>query len=201
MPLDPPERLVLLPTGAGEARTIPLAPLVNGQFGSWFPDGRRLLLLANEPGRPPRLFERALDPEAVPRPITPEGVIGIPRSLTPDGRYVGAASFQADDFDVALYPVEGGDPVPVPDIAPGATPAGWTEDGTGFFVTRKDGDRTSIYRVDVKTGEESLLHEIEPVDPAGIDEFGFALVSADGKAYAYTVHRTLSTLFLVDGLR
>jgi len=201
MPLDLPERLVLLPTGAGEARTIPLAPLVNGQFGSWFPDGERLLLLANEPGRPPRLFERSLDPEAVPRPITPEGVVGIPRSLTPDGRYVGAASFHTDGFDVALYPIEGGDPVPVPEIAPGATPAGWNEDGTGFYVTRNDGDRTGIYRVDVKTGEETLLHEIEPVDPAGIDEFGFALVSADGEAYAYTVHRTLSTLFLVEGLR
>jgi Tol biopolymer transport system component len=174
---------------------------VNGQFGSWFPDGERLLLLANEPGRPPRLFERSLDPEAVPRPITPEGVVGIPRSLTPDGRYVGAASFHTDDFDVALYPVEGGDPVPVPEIEPGATPAGWNEDGTGFYVTRNDGDRTGIYRVDVKTGEETLLHEIEPVDPAGIDEFGFALVSADGEAYAYTVHRTLSTLFLVEGLR
>ena len=53
----------------------------------------------------------------------------------------------------------------------------------------------------MKTGEETLVHEIEPVDPAGIDDFGFALVSADGRAYAYTVHRTLSTLFLVDGLK
>ena len=201
MPLDPPERLVLLPTGAGEERTLLLAPLVNGQSGSWFPDGERLLLLANEPGRPPRLFERSLEPEAVPRPITPEGVIGLPRSLTPDGRHVGAASFDAGRLSVALYPVEGGDPVPVPEIAPGANPAGWNEDGSGFFVTRKDGDRTSIYLVDAKTGTETLLHEIEPVDPAGIDEFGYALVSADGSAYAYTVHRTLSTLFLVDGLK
>ena len=55
--------------------------------------------------------------------------------------------------------------------------------------------------MDVKTGQETLLHQIEPVDPAGVDEFGFTLASADGRAYAYTVHRTLSTLFLVDGLK
>jgi Tol biopolymer transport system component len=201
MPLDPPERLVLLPTGAGEEHTLPLAPLVNGQFGSFFPDGQRLLLLANEPGRPPRLFERSLEPDAVPRPITPEGVIGIPRSLTPDGRYVGAASFDQDPPKLALFPTEGGDPMPVPQIAPGAEPAGWNEDGSAFFVTRKKGEGTAIYSVDVKTGEETLVHEIEPVDPAGIDDFGFALVSADGRAYAYTVHRTLSTLFLVEGLK
>ena len=75
------------------------------------------------------------------------------------------------------------------------------EDGSAFFVTRKKGEGTAIYSVDVKTGEETLIHEIEPVDPAGIDDFGFALVSADGRAYAYTVHRTLSTLFLVEGLK
>ncbi|MCG6928132.1 MAG: serine/threonine-protein kinase, partial [Acidobacteria bacterium] len=50
MPLDPPERFVLLPTGAGEERTLPLAPLVNGQFADWFPDGQRLVVLASEPG-------------------------------------------------------------------------------------------------------------------------------------------------------
>jgi Tol biopolymer transport system component len=192
---------VLLPTGAGEERTLPLAPLVNGQFGSWFPDGQRLLLLASEPGRPQRLFERSLEEDATPRPVTPEGVVGMPGGLTPDGRYVGAVSFETDPPTVSLYPVDGGDPVELPAIARGTSPAGWNENGSAFFVTRGKGKRTSIHSVDVKTGEETLLHEIEPVDPAGIDEFGYALVSADGRAYAYTVHRTLSTLFLVEGLR
>ena len=102
---------------------------------------------------------------------------------------------------MALFPIEGGDPKPIPQTAPGAEPAGWNEDGSAFFVTRGKDEGTAIYSVDVKTGEETLVHEIEPVDPAGIDEFGFALVSADGRAYVYTVHRTLSTLFLVDGLK
>jgi len=53
----------------------------------------------------------------------------------------------------------------------------------------------------VKTGKETLLFRIEPVDPAGVEELGFTLASADGKAYAYTLHRTLSTLFVVNGLR
>ena len=40
MPLDPPERLVLLPTGAGEERTLPLEPLVNVQFAELVPRRR-----------------------------------------------------------------------------------------------------------------------------------------------------------------
>jgi Tol biopolymer transport system component len=201
MPLDPPERLVLLPTGAGEERTLPLAPLVNGQFGAWFPDGKRLLILANEPGRPPRLFERALDGTTPPRPITPEGVAGFPRSLTPDGRYVAAALLDTDPPKPALYPVEGGEAKSVPEIAPGFVPVGWNADGTGFFLTREESGTRDMYRVDMETGEETLVHRIQPVDPAGIDELGFALASADGRAYVYTLQRTLSTLFLVEGLR
>jgi Tol biopolymer transport system component/tRNA A-37 threonylcarbamoyl transferase component Bud32 len=201
MPLDPPERLVLLPTGAGEERTVSLGPLKNVQFGGWFPDGERLLALASEPGQLPRLFELAIDGETPPRPVSPEGMAGIPRSLTPDGKYVGAISFGADPPTVALYSIDGGEKRPVPEIAPGATPAGWNEDGSAFFITRDGPSTKSIYSVDIATGKETLVREIQPRDPAGIDELGYTLVSGDGRAYVYTVHRTLSTLFLVEGLR
>ena len=201
MPLDPPERLVLLPTGAGAERTLLVAPLVNVQFAGWFPDGERLLLLANDAQGGRRLFEQALDGGSPPRPITPEGVVGIPRGLTPDGRHVLAVSVDVVPPKPALYPVEGGDPKPVPEVAPGAFPVGWNQDGTAFFLARDEAGVRSIYSADLKTGKETLVHRIQPVDPAGIDEIRFTLASADGRAYAYTLHRTLSTLFLVEGLR
>ena len=50
MPLDPPERFVLLPTGAGEERTLPLAPLVNGAVRGLVP-GRRAAAPAGQRAR------------------------------------------------------------------------------------------------------------------------------------------------------
>jgi Tol biopolymer transport system component/tRNA A-37 threonylcarbamoyl transferase component Bud32 len=201
MPLDPPERLVLLPTGAGEERTLPLAPLVNGQFASWFPDGERLLLLASEPGEALRLYERALDWKTPPRPITPTGARVVPGGLTPDGRHVAGLLPDTEPPRPALFPVDGGDPLPMPELAAGTGFIGWNVDGSAAFVARKDEGTTGIFRFDAKTGEETLLHQIQPVDPAGLDELGNVRISADGRAYAYTVHRTLSTLFLVEGLK
>ena len=192
---------MLLPTGVGEERTVSVDPLVNVQFAGWFPDGDRLLLMANDAEGRLRLFERAVEGETPPRPITPPGVVGVPRGLTPDGKHVLAVSYDGGSRKPALYPVDGGDPIPVPDPEPGANPVGWNKDGTAFRLTRDEGRARSIYGADMKTGNETLLHWIEPLDPAGVEEFGRTLVSADGRAYAYTLHRTLSTLFLVDGLK
>ena len=201
MPLDPPERLVLLPTGAGEERTLPLEPLINGQFAGWFPDGERLLLMAQEPEGKLRLFERALDWTTPPRPITPEGVMSNPRGLTPDGRFVLGVTFDTDPPTPGLYPIDGGDPRPLPEIAPGATPLAWNADGTAAFIARSKPGPRSIFRFDLSTGKETLLHTIKPADPAGVQGVANIQISADGQTYVYCLHRRLSTLFVVDGLK
>jgi Tol biopolymer transport system component len=201
MPLDPPERLVLLPTGAGEERTLPLDPLVNGQTADWFPDGERLALVASEPGQGLRLYERALDWETPPRTIAPENARPGPQGLAPDGRHVLGRLPDTDPPRPVLFPIDGGDPKPVRDAAPNSNFLGWHANGNAVFLSRKAAGTTSVYSFDLETGEETLLHQIQPVDPAGIEELGNVRISADGRAYAYTVHRTLSTLFLVEGLK
>src|SRR5262245_7215989 len=69
--LDHPDRLDFLPRGAGEARTRELAGFNIGVAG-WFPDGRRLWLLASEGKELPRgyVMERET---AMPRTFTPGG--------------------------------------------------------------------------------------------------------------------------------
>jgi serine/threonine protein kinase len=49
------DRFALLPTGAGEPNLLPTTGL-NCQAATWFPDGRRILISGNEPGRGSRLF-------------------------------------------------------------------------------------------------------------------------------------------------
>jgi hypothetical protein len=58
-----------------------------------------------------------------------------------------------------------------------------------------------ITRVDIATGKRELWKEIVPADTAGVQSIPSVRFSADGKAYAYSVGRILSDLYVVDGLR
>ena len=68
-------QLVAYPTGAGEARVFPKEGL-SVWNACWFPDGKKLLFTANEPGRGPRLYERDFS-GGKPRALTPEGYRGL----------------------------------------------------------------------------------------------------------------------------
>jgi hypothetical protein len=55
--------------------------------------------------------------------------------------------------------------------------------------------------MDVKTGQRKLHHENAPADPSGVPQAGGGLVTPDGKFYMYGVPRTLSYLYVVEGLK
>ncbi|HLN58724.1 MAG TPA: serine/threonine-protein kinase, partial [Thermoanaerobaculia bacterium] len=50
----PVPHLSLLPTGIGEPRDLPAGAAVQYHWASFFPDGRRILIAAQEKGKPPR---------------------------------------------------------------------------------------------------------------------------------------------------
>src|SRR6185436_19011471 len=79
-------QVVLLPTGAGEPRPLPRIDL-NYQAASWFPDGRRIVISGNEPGRGSRLFVQETS-GGKPRPITPEGIDIRFNVVSPDGKFI-----------------------------------------------------------------------------------------------------------------
>ncbi len=97
-----PEQLTLLPTRTGDVRNLS-QPGFNYDFAQWLPDGKRLLVIGNQVGKPSRnyLQDAAGGP---PVPVTPEGVVG---SLWVDGKSVVAFH---DDSTWTLYPIDGGQP-------------------------------------------------------------------------------------------
>src|SRR5262249_34891793 len=127
LPTVPP-RLECLPTGTGEKWQLNLDGLTC-LAASWFPVGQRVLLQAHEPGREPRLYVQDLT-AGKPKPFMPEGV-GI-GPISPDGRRVATAG---PDGKKVLYCVDGGEPEPLPALAPEDQLIGWSEDGA-LFVTR-----------------------------------------------------------------
>jgi serine/threonine protein kinase/Tol biopolymer transport system component len=84
-------RLMLLPTGAGQARAVPVPGIQIPGVGSgeaFFPDGKRILIRGAEKGQPMRLFAVDLETGKF-RSFTPEGVPFQSRlSISPDGKQV-----------------------------------------------------------------------------------------------------------------
>jgi serine/threonine protein kinase/Tol biopolymer transport system component len=193
-----PERrkVVLVPTGAGEPKTLDLGEVTCG-WANWFPDGKQLLLAASEPGRGVRLF--VLDVAGgKPRAITPEGVVIAGQSVSPDGRSIIA---RGPDGRFAIYSTEPGEPRPIPWLEPEEVPLHWTADGRSLYVSSFSEPPGIIDVVDIATGKRSRFTEFEPPDPTGIEVVGPAVIAPDGKSYVYSYRRALDDLYLATGMR
>jgi Tol biopolymer transport system component len=188
-------RLVLLPTGAGEPRTLELGPIVSILGGRFFPDGKSVVFWGAEAGKSRRLWVSDLA-GGEPRPISPEGM-GNASAVRPDGRAV-AASF---DRQIRLFPVEGGEPRVIPGQEAGDLPVCWDDDGRSLYVYHPTDVSLKVYRVDVESGRRELWKSIDPTDTAGANRIGNLLMAPAAGSYTYGVQRSFSDLYVVEGLR
>ena len=102
------DHIVLVPTGAGVRRELRDGSIRTFHGAAWFPDGRRLAVLAGDSHRA-RLFTWDVDMSASPRPVSPDGDLGA-LAVSPDGRSVAVA---LAGTGLMLYPVDGGPARPV----------------------------------------------------------------------------------------
>jgi hypothetical protein len=58
-----------------------------------------------------------------------------------------------------------------------------------------------VDRVDLLTGSRAAWRELGPLDPAGVGHIGDVVIARDGESYVYNCQRTLSELYLAEGLR
>ncbi len=190
-------QLMLLPTGPGESKVLAQSN-VTTQAAAVFPDGRRILVAGNEPGRGIRLYVQDL-PDGKPRAFTPEGVSTARtiNPISPDGKLVAAFG---PDGKLALYPTEPGEPRLVPGAAAEDVPLRWTPDGRSLYVFRQSAPPGKIELLDVATGRRTPWKEFRPPDPAGILQVGPVVVSPDGSSYVYSYRRLLDELYVVTGL-
>jgi hypothetical protein len=194
----PAERLVVLPTGAGESRELPRGELDHYFEGDFFPDAGRVLFSAAGKGTGKRLFVQDLA-GGLPRAISTEGYSLPPlgSSVSPDGRRAAALG---PDGAPLLYPTDGGEPVPIPELEAGHLPIAWTADGRGLFFYDAEADTARLQRLDLASGRVELVRELVPVKPAGMHGHFRILASADGRSYVYGHSSARSILYLVDGL-
>jgi dipeptidyl aminopeptidase/acylaminoacyl peptidase len=192
-----PAQLVLLPTGAGDPRPVTNDALAH-DVARFMPNGRQILFIGFEPGKKARTYLQDLE-GGTPRAVTPEGIISS--IVSPDGAWLPA---RAADGSEVLYPVAGGNPVPVKGIEPADRPIRWTADGLGLFVGQPGGTTGSarIVRVDRSTGQRTVVREIVPIPSAlASGGVGQVLLTPDASGYLYGYGVTLADLYLVTKLK
>ena len=194
--VDSPAQFTLLPTGPGDAKPLTRDD-INHNWGRWFGDGKRFLFSGNDRGRGVRLYVEDVA-GGKPIPISPEGTRATWFAISPDGLMVAAIGPDQEGY---LYPVAGGKPHPIPDLAPGEEPISWNEDGRSLYIYQPGELPARIRRLDLTSGRKTLFQQLMPSDPAGVNHIGPIVLTPDGKTYVYGYHRTLSDLYLAEGLK
>jgi hypothetical protein len=190
-----PRQLKAVPTGPGEPVVL-TNDAIQHTHGWWLTGSNRFVFFGNEPARPGRLWVQ--DVGASPRAISSEGVNVEICAVSPDGRILATSG---PGEDIVLRPMAGGEPAKLRGGETNERPASWSDDGRFLFLV-KPGLISAIDRVEIATGRREHIRDISPPDAAGLrSPISRVLVRANGRAYAYAFSRTLSELYLVEGLK
>jgi hypothetical protein len=100
-----------------------------------------------------------------------------------------------------LFPVEGGDARPIPGIQANEGLDVFTPDGKSIYVHNFAGLPCILTRIELASGKRTVWKQLFPADSAGVDSIGGILITPDTKSYTYSYPRTLSDLYVVEGLK
>src|SRR6266699_40737 len=89
----------------------------------------------------------------------------------------------------------------VPGLASGLDFVQWGPGGKSLYVRDNNNLPTTVFQVDVSTGQKRTVRQLMPADPSGIRTVWAVAMSPDGKSYAYNYFRQLSQLLVVEGLK
>jgi Tol biopolymer transport system component len=191
--------VAIVPVGPGE-RGMVRFPVASLSYASWFPDGKRILFTGGEkPDGPLRAF--VLDQTTGrSRPVTEEGVLvdtlhRRSRPISPDGKHIVVRRVDG----VALYPVDGGEPQPVPGLIEEDHPIGWAPDNS--LLLASGGVLGLVEKLDPTTGRRHPWRTLMPPDSTGVGDIFNIRFAGSADAYVYTYGTVLSELYLCSGFK
>jgi DNA-binding winged helix-turn-helix (wHTH) protein len=189
-------RLRLLPLGHGTVRELPQTGL-EYQWVRFFPDGRRLLSLASEPGQPLRLYVLDVD-GGKPVPVTPPTMTRT-AAVSPDGTQI---ALLTSNGKLMIHSASGGPGRTVSTAGP-LGPLLWSEDD--WLYVQHLGAYTQIptrvSRFHLPSGQVEPWHELRPSDTLGVNAITKVMVSQDARTVVFNYRRALSELFVATSAR
>jgi tRNA A-37 threonylcarbamoyl transferase component Bud32 len=186
-----PMQIRLYPIGTGDPVTLSAGPLKTVHTAQFFPDGTRVLACGDEPSGALRCY--ALDLAGGPaKAFMPEGLSS--RRIAPDGQSLVAVT---PDGTPVLFRFGDQQARPFPGITRNDDIVGWSDDSRAVFVYTAAIVPSRLERVDVSSGQRTLVRELAPPDRAGLLRLTGVSLIGDGRGYAYGYWKRFSKLFLM----
>src|SRR5579871_2785501 len=187
--------LKLVPTGAGETRTLTHDNIAYGVV-RYMPDGRHLIATGAEPGKSARTYlidAQTGDAKA----LTPEGYNGV--IFSHDGSKV---AMRGPDGTWGVWTMADSKFTPIPSFDRKYTIRDWTRDDQNLYTisNRSEERRSRVFRLDPRTGKMEFWKEFGG-SMAGIQSVGAPLFAQNADAYVYTYSQVLSEGFVVTHLQ
>jgi hypothetical protein len=187
---------VLLPTGPGEPRRIAERLPADFHGASWLPDSRGFVFSGSSPGQGARLYQQ--DIEGAPaQPLTEAGVDLEGPVVSPDGLTIAAIDAYEE---VTLVPRGDGRVRPLPGVQEDEIPIQWRTDGRAVYVYQPKHLPVEIFEVDIVSGQRRRVRKITLPDVTGVHGTVVVALTPDARSYAYSFHRQLNELYLMEGL-
>ena len=190
----------MLPTGPGSPKKIPLGDFKPG-MAALVPDGKRIALWRIGESGEAQLYVVGLEGGS-PRAVAIPNFRGEGHAYSPDGELI---AYDAMDGSVMVASLSGGEPrrLPGPPVDRDDQLVTWSADGRFLFLSRiRPGIPGSFLRREISTGKTTPWLEFQPADTTGVIGIVGAIITPDGRSYAYNYARVeASDLFVVDGLR
>jgi len=191
-----PGRVMLLPVGPGEPRTLAITGLERIENGNsrFLPDGKHITLDAHESGHAVRCYVVDVD-SGKPEAVTPEGITcGL---VSPDGKEI-----IAKQGDVPrVFSLAGGKARAIPGLEPGFVPLQWSEDGSAVYAYRPGEIPAGVYKITLLSGAKTLIQALDPDTSAGLVTIKPVVTTRDVSRFAYSYYQVLSVLYVISGLK
>jgi Tol biopolymer transport system component len=189
-----PGQITLYPIGTGRPRNVPVSGLerIDNGTSHFLPDGKRITINGVEPGHAVRCYLVDID-GGKPVPVTPEGVTG--GLVSPDGKYI-----IANNGVAAIYNIADGTSRTIPGSELGFFPLQWAEDDSSIYGYSSAEFPTKLYKVNLNTGEKTLIKELHPEASTGVVLIAPVVVNHDASQFAYSYYQVFSVLYVISGL-
>jgi DNA-binding winged helix-turn-helix (wHTH) protein/Tol biopolymer transport system component len=192
---DDRTKLWRVPIAGGTGEALASSGLIY-QWARPFPDGTRLLALANLPQQPLGLFIQNVQTGTA-NPLT--GPVMVRNaSVSEDGNTVAILN---PEGKLLLYATTGGSPRTIASNEPLA-PIRWSKDGQWLYVIHLRSSVQSsaqVSRLRIATGEIHSWKVLRPADTTGVNSITGVTIADDEKSYVYSYRRVLSDLYLAEG--
>jgi Tol biopolymer transport system component len=193
--------LFLLPTGAGERRTL-TTPGFSYITAGWLPDGKRVIFAARQNDSPPSAYVQDIDggaPIRISATIPPLLADWAIRVSADGSKFFGA---QASGLPVIIPISDGGQARVLHELAPDDVPVSWAADGRSILIVRQSTDPMNavIARFNLATGVIENLRETRIADKSGGRSLS-CIATSTVATVVCNVARYLTDLYLVENLR